>query len=229
MTTRFPNGAIFTTSVIDMTGVGITAVSNANPAVATVAAGAAVPAKGDIVLLTIGGWPDLDGRPVRVGAVTAGADGAGGTFELEGVDTTDTSNFPAALSSGSYGAVSNEVAMNQVTAVATSGGDPNYYTFQFLEDKSNRQRQKPTYVSALSLTLTMACDMDLPWYDALKARAKSGNPVILKETLPNGDILLMLAFLSFSGFPTQALNENMAVTCPFAINSDMIRYPAAAA
>lgn len=219
MTTRLANGTRFAVSQVLSAAAAMTAISNANPAVVSAAAG--LPAEGDIVLLE-SNWPDLLDVPARVGTVVAGT-----SFVALGIDTTDTEFFPAGEGGGTFRIASDYLSLNQVTDVSTSGGDQNNYTWQFLEDRSGRQRSTPTYKSAMYYTLTMAYDPDLPWHAALLALDKAREMVVLRETLPGGDVIYYAGYISYNGVPSKTINENMVVTATFYINSDPIRYEAA--
>ena len=217
MSTQFVNGSRFAVSTSLAAAVAITAISNANPAIADAAT---LPAEGDILLLT-SGWPDLSGQVVRA------ANPAAGKFTLEGVDTTNTALFPAGEGAGVYEKVSSFVSFSQVLGVSMSGGEQNFHDFRFVEDRGNRQRRKPTYKSAITFNFRLAYDPNLPWYAALEAIDKAGREVILRETLPEGDVIYYSGYLSFQKIPSKELDVNQEVVATFSINSDPIRYDAA--
>ncbi len=79
MSIYFPNGATLAISTGFAAAKVISAISNANPGVATALANGF--ANGDILLVT-SGWEDINERAVRVSNAAAGA------FTLEGIDTS---------------------------------------------------------------------------------------------------------------------------------------------
>lgn len=55
-----------------------------------------------------------------------------------------------------------------------SGGDQQFYQFQYVEDFNSTQHQKPTFKNAMTLTFTMDYDPSLPWYNDLIAADQAG-------------------------------------------------------
>ncbi|QYW02485.1 major tail protein [Stenotrophomonas phage Silvanus] len=217
MSSHFVNGTRFAVARLASLGVAISAVTNAKPPVATTAN---PPEQGDIVVVT-SNWPGLTDVPVRAGVVTAN------TFELDGYDTTNLGLYPAGEGGGVFRATETFVSLSQVRDVTTEGGDQNYFEYQYVEDQTNRQRRKPTYKSAMGYNIVLDEDSDLPWFNELKEMDRLGEPVVLRETTPKGDVILYVGTVSFNSIPTKTLNENSTVTASFSINSDPIRYKAA--
>lgn len=79
----------------------------------------------------------------------------------------------------------------------------------------------------MGYNIVMDEDSDLPWFNALKEMDRRGEPVVLRETTPKGDVIYYVGTVSFNSIPTKTLNENSTVTASFSINSDPIRYKAA--
>ena len=84
----------------------------------------------------------------------------------------------------------------------------------------------PTFKNAMGLNIVMDYDPDLPWYDALVEADRLKVPVVLRETLPNEDVLYYYGYLGFNKVPTHTVNENMTVTASFSLQSDPVRYAA---
>ena len=211
MASRFINGATFAISTAMSAAVAATALTNAAPAVVTPA-----PADGAIVVLT-SGWPTINDSVFVAGA----------TGELLGSDTTDLTEYPAGEGIGAYRVASDFVGLSQVRDVDMGGGEQQYFQYQYVEDRSGRQRQKPTFKNAMAMTIMLDYDPNLPWFDALKAADRAREPVVLRERLPGGDTIYYYGLLSFNDVPTKGLNENMQVAATFSLQSDPIRYPAA--
>ena len=89
MAVKLPDGSTLALANSYATEVTVTAVSNATTAVCTAAAHGLT--TGSFVEIT-SGWSGLNARVFKVGAVTAA------TFELVGMDTSDTVKYPAFLS-----------------------------------------------------------------------------------------------------------------------------------
>lgn len=195
-----------------------TAISNATEAVATVS-GATLSA-GDIVLLS-SGWSKLDNKVVRVKAATTTA------ITLEGIDTSDTTVFPAGTGVGSMKKVLTWVQVPQVTDVNFSGGEQNYLDVVFLED--DQGKQIPTDKSASTMTLTIADDPTKP-FNAVLNKADSAKTVQASRlVLPGNDQLLYGAYTSFSKQPTVSRNNLLARTVSLALQSEPTRYTPASA
>lgn len=216
MAASFPNGTILSVSSGFGAAVPVTAISNANPAVATTAT---PPADGAIVVIN-SGWAGLTDRVARASAVDADS------FALEGISTLDTTRFDAGGGAGSYQSVSGWVQLSQVRETARAGGEQQFFTWQYLEDRDGRQRQKPTFKNAKSLTVTLDYDPALAWYDQLVGADESGNPVALRAVLPSGVSLYYYVYPSFDGDPSMTMNENMTNVATFSMISPVIRYEA---
>lgn len=221
MSSMFPNGTQYAISAALLAAIPITALTNANPPVAS--STSAPPVDGSVIVLN-SGWSSISDAV----AVTSGADTQAKTFKLANLNTLDVGAFPAGLGIGSAQVVSGWVALDQVANVASSGGDQQYYQYQYVEDTSGRQRQKPTVKNPLTVTLTQDYDPDKPWYAALIAADRAKKPVVLRATLPSGDTMYYVAFPSFNEVPTQNVNQNMQNVATFSLLNAPVRVKAAA-
>ncbi len=212
MGSQFINGAKYKFSTILGAAVAVSAISNAYPAIMTAGT---MPAEDSMVILE-SGWTDLNDSAYLMGA--AGA--------IAGLDTTDTGTYTPGQSAGSYQLASGFVSLSQIRDIAQSGGDTNQFTYAYIDDKSPRQRSKPTDKNPLVITFTMDYDSTLPWFSALEKLDQTRQLVVMEETLPNGDTLVYTGFVSFQSSPTRTRNENMEVVATMSINSDIVRYPA---
>lgn len=218
MSSIFINGTKYSVSTGLAAAVPVTAITNAKPAVAT----AATPPVDGSILVINSGWSELDETVAR--SANADAD----SFELEGVDTTSTTRFPAGEGAGSVRVVSGWVSLDQVRDVQVTGGDQQYFQYQYVEDRSSRQRQKPTFKNAITLTFLLDYDPSKLWYQALIEADAARDPVVVRGILPNGAVLLYYAYPSFNKVPTGTVNENLQNTATFSLIADPIRYEAAA-
>ncbi len=218
MAARFINGAKYALSQAIAAAVAMTAVSNANPAVALAAT---TPNNGSIVILK-SGWPELNDTVYR----TAGeVDGV--SFQIEDFNSTDTARFPATEGVGTYEIASSFVSLSQVRDVVMDGGEQDFFEYQYVEDASSKKRRVPTSKSPDGMSIMLDYDPDLAWYAAMIELDRLKEPVVLRETLPNGDVIYYYGYISFNKVPTKTLNENMTVKATFSMLCDPIRYDAA--
>lgn len=215
----FPNGTTFSVSTAFSAAVPVSAVSNASPAVASAAA---PPADGTIGLIS-SGWAALNDRVAKSTGMVAST-----SFELENIDTTDAVKYPAGQGAGTFTPVSTWVQLSQVTNVQKSGGTQQFYKWQYAEDPSSTQKQRPTFKDAKTLTLTLDYDPALAWYDALTKADAAQALVVLKALLPSGDALYYAVYPSFDADPSMDLNKNMDNTATFSLVSPLTRYAAGA-
>lgn len=216
MSAFFPNGTIFSIATAYGSQKTLSAITNADPAVAT----SANHALSDGAIIEVrSGWPLLDERIVRID------NGDTNTFELEGIDTSNTSRFPALEGVGSARAITQWTPLSQVTGAQSAGGEQQFTQWVYLED--GVQRQRPTFKNAKSLQLTLLYDPSLAWYDALLEADQAGTPRALRAALPNGDFLYYNMYVGFDGEPSIVANENMACVASFSHASRFIRYAAA--
>lgn len=217
MSSIFINGTRYSISTGLGAAVAITAISNANPGVAS----AASPPADKSVLVVKSAWPNLNETIAR------SANAAEATFELEGVDTTSTLLYPAGGGVGSVQAVTTWVDLDQVRDVVMAGGDQQFFNYQYVEDPTSRQRQKPTFKNAMTMTVSLDYDPDKPWYAALIEADRMREPVVVRGVLPNGSTLFYYAYPSFNKVPVGQVNENLQNTAVFSLIADPIRYEAA--
>jgi hypothetical protein len=216
MAFRLPNGSTFDFAETYSEDVTITAISNANPAVASATAHGFV--AGDIVVVT-SGWVKLTGRAFKVGTVTAD------TFQLLGVNTTSTQSYPAGTSAGTAKSVDEWVNIPQITEVASSGGEQQFYQFGFLEE--DEDRQIPTTKSPSTLTLTVADDPSQPYVPVVEAADELKEERIQRLNLVNGDVILYNSIASITNTPSLTRNQIMVRTITLAQQGRVTRYKAA--
>lgn len=215
MSSYFINGAKYAFATALGAAVPITAISNADPAVATGTA----PPTNSLVLLE-SNWTDLSGVATYTGA------GSGGSFPLLGISTLDQGIFPPGEGAGSYRVASTFVSLSQIRDIQQAGGDSNNFNFGYVDDASRKQRSKPTDTNPLVLTFIMDYDPALPWYEALETASRKGEVVVFRERLPTGDVLVYSGYLAFNKSPTRVRNENMTVQAVLSVNGEVLRFPA---
>lgn len=200
MAVSLPNGSTLFIGSAYAAAITVTALSNANPAVAT-AVGHGL-STGDYLVIT-SGWSRLTDRLVRVGS-TPTAD----TFTLEGINTTDTDLYPAGAGTGSVREVTTFTQITQILSTASQGGEQQFLTYQFLEDDA--EKEIPTTKTAGGFDFTVADDPTLAGYIALSAANDDREARALRVNLANGSKLCYYGYCTLNETPTLTVNELMA-------------------
>lgn len=210
---QLPNGASIAIGTLSVSPITATGISNANPGVVTAAAHGL--SDGDMVVVN-SGWELLSGRLARVD------DSATGTLEIEGIDTTDTDKYPAGTGGGTLVEVTAWTEVTDILNPASSGGEQQFWTYQTLRQK--RQKQLPTVVTPVVLTMQAEDDVTAPWYALVKAAADGGTTVPMRITLPNGGYIYMNGYWGLVDVPTLTVNEGMLLGITFSLEADITRY-----
>lgn len=209
---KLPNNLAFAIATVFATSVTITAATNAAE---TVCSGTNTFTVGDFVEYT-GGWSKANGRVFRLKAAN------GTTFTLEGLDTTDTTLYPAGAGVGSVRKVTTWVPVVGVTAADVSGGEGKTVEVQLLD--SDTPVMLPDGFSATSVALTIADDKTLPHHNALLAISDGVKLTCLRAIMPGGDVLLYAGYCSFNPSPTLSKGNVMAVKATFSLQNKVVRY-----
>lgn len=213
MAVSLPNGSIISIGSAYGSAITVTALTNASPAVATATSHGL--SNGDIVVVT-SGWSRLNGKSVRVSGVTTN------TFELEGIDATSTSTYPAAAGTGSVREVTTFTQLSQILSSSTNGGEQQFLEYQFLE--SDSQTRIPTFKSATGLTLSIGDDPTLAGYIAASAANDDRAARALKVALANGSFIYYNGYVSLNKTPSLTVNELSAVEATFSFLNEPTRY-----
>lgn len=215
MSARLPDGSTVSLATTYASAKTISAVSNANPGVASsVAHGYS---NGDLVEL-VSGWQRLNEKIIRVAGQVTDA------FNLEGQDTSSTTRYPAGTGGGTARKISAFTQITQILEFTTTGGDQQYANFGYLEE--DFERQLPTITSAQSITIGIADDPTLAGYIALKAASDSRALTALKLTLPDGSLILYNGIFSLNETPKLVKGQVMQVTATFSLQARPTRYSA---
>lgn len=207
MSQSFPNGSVFALATTLDTAKTVTATSNASPAVcSSIAHGIS-----DAAILLLSMPSRLDQRVFRLDNPVTNA------FDLEGLDTTNTTLFPSGFGVGSVQVASSFVSLSQTVDVQSSGGEQQFYQWVYLED--GRQRQRPTFKNARSLQLTLDYDPSLSWHAALLTADQLGTVSVLRVTLPSGALIYYSVYVGFDGEPSFTINENQKTVVSFSLAS----------
>lgn len=199
MAASLPNGSTLFIGSAYGSALTVSALTNANPGVATSTAHGL--SNGDYVVVT-SGWSRLNNRLVRVAGVTAN------TFELEGINTTDTDIYPASSGVGSVREVTTFTQITQVLQPTSQGGEQQFLAYQFLEDDA--QTEIPTTKTAGGFNFSVADDPTLTGYIAMAAANDDREARALRVNLANGSKLCYYAYLTLNETPSLTVNELMA-------------------
>lgn len=212
MSVSLPNGITLAVATAYATAVTVTAASNASECVVTATNSYSA---GDYVAFS-SGWSRANNRVFRVKSPT------GTNFILEGFDTSSTTQFPAGSGIGTVTKINTWTQITQIMGCTSSGGDPQYQTYSFLE--MDYDAQIPTTTSAQSLALEIADDPTLAGYQALKTVALSRSTTALRATLPQGGYILYNGIFAFDETPSLTKGNLMAVKAGIALQGRPVRY-----
>lgn len=207
---------IATGSALDIGTLGtaknMTAITNATEAVATLEASHGI-IVGDYFVVT-SGWDKLNGRVVRAKTV------ATNDVTLEGINTSDTTLYPAGQGTGSVKEVTAWTEITQISDVSVSGGDQQFTDISTIKD--TEARQAPTTRSAVAQSLTVYDDPSLGWYATVNAAAGVETP--LRWRLPNGSKLVTAAFFALQSMPNIAKNAPLTAKLDLSYARTATRY-----
>jgi hypothetical protein len=189
----------------------MSAISNAASAVATLAGGHSV-VVGDFLEIT-SGWSLLSGRIARVSAVSTN------DVTLEGINTSNTTNYPAGTGTGSIRRITAWTTISQITSgISSSGGDQQFADVTTLQDRN--QRQIPTRRSPVTLTLPVFADEALAWVATVRAASESASPAAVRLVYPNNSRTVANGYWSMSDINTiQDDTLRSQITIAFAAQS----------
>lgn len=207
MAVSLPDGTIFSIATTYAAPKLMTALSNANPAVAT-----STGTKADDIVVVQSGWSKINDRVAKMG----------GSGELLGFDTTDTDLYPAGSGKGKLITASNFVQISQVLSSESSGGEQQFTTYSFLED--DFERQIPTRNSPTTITITLADDPTLEGYKELEKAAESRVAKVIKARFPSGSEIYYNAYISLNQTPSMTKSEVMSVTATISLVARPTRY-----
>lgn len=209
----FPEGSSQQFSQTFASAKTITAMTNANPAVATsVAHGYTT---NDEILLTTG-WEDATDSAYKITVLSAD------TYSVLGLDTTNTGFFPAGNGVGTSQKISGWASIPQILTVNTSGGDPKFTDVQLLSKRNGIKI--PTGFNAISVTLTMAHDASQVNYITMVGISRNLSKVAFKQVISGGAVTYGYGYMSVSEFPKLNNNNVNAVDAALTVLGRAISY-----
>lgn len=213
MSYYFPEGSRVYYSATFASAKNITAVTNANPAVATSTAHGY--ADNDIVLLD-SGWEDADDTLWKVDQQDAN------TFQLLGLNSTSTTFFPAGSGTGTAQLVSSWVEVPQVLNITSSGGDPKFGTIEPLARRNPISQWLGFNPS--NITLTLGHDPANATYIAMLDLSRTGTKVGLKIVGGSGGVTYAYGQMGVSEVPRLQRGQANSVDVALTVAGRMISY-----
>ena len=214
MAISLPNGALVAIASGYGTAMDMTAVTNASPGVATLEASHGI-IEGDIMEVT-SGWSRLTDKIVRAGTVTTN------DVQLEGIDTTLTSIYPAGGGTGTIREITGWTQLSQILTSTSSGGEQQFLNYQLLE--ADAEKRIPTFKSAAGLSFSVADDPTLAGYILASAANDDRLQRAVKITLPSGAVIFYNAYISLNKTPSLTVNNIMAVEVTLSLLNEPVRY-----
>src|SRR5574341_57430 len=214
MAVRLPNGSLIHIASGYGAVKAMSAISNANPAVATLEASHGV-AQGEFIEVT-SGWSRLTDKIVRAGTVTVN------DVQLEGIDSSLTSIYPAGGGAGSVREITGWTQLTQVLNTSSQGGEQQFLEYQFLE--SDQQKRIPTTKSAGGMTISIGDDPTLAGYILASAANDDRLQRAVRITLPSGALILFNAYITLNKIATLTVNELMACEVTLSFLAQPQRY-----
>ncbi len=214
MSISLPNGAIIAIASGYGAAVAMSALSNANPGVATLAASHGI-ATGEYFEVT-SGWSRLTDKVVRAGTVSVN------DVPLAGIDTTLTSIYPAGAGIGSVREIAGWTQLQQILDSGSNGGEQQFLEYQLLE--ADAQKRIPTVKSAAGLTFKVADDPTLAGYILASAANDDRLQRAVRITLPSGAVLLYNAYITLNKTPSLTVNQIMACDVTLSLLAEPVRY-----
>lgn len=216
MSISLPNGALVAIASGYGAAKSISALSNANPGVATLEASHGIIVN-DIMEVT-SGWSRLTNKIVRASVV------ATNDVSLEGINTSSTSTYPAGSGIGSVREITGWTQLSQILSSSSSGGEQQFLEYQLLEgDASHRI---PTFKNAAGLSFSVADDPTLAGYILASAANDDRLPRAVRITLPSGSVIYYNAYISLNKTPSLSVNAIMAVEVTLSLLAEPVRYAA---
>lgn len=159
----------------------------------------------------------LDQRVARVKSVTGTT-----SFVLEGVDTSDTSKYPATTGVGTFRKINTWSTLSQVKGISASGGAQQFADITSISDTVIRQI--PTVKDAVNMTVDVFDDPALTWYADVIAADTARSPYALLMTFPNGSKLVANAYWSVMKVPTMETNQALMTQISLSYAAEPVRY-----
>lgn len=209
----FPEGSSQQFSQTFASAKTVTAISNANPAVATsVAHGYTT---GDEILFT-SGWEDATDTVYKITVLSAD------TYSVLGLDTSNTSFFPSGSGTGTTQKISGWTSIPQVLTISASGGDARFTDVNPLAKRNGIKI--PTGFNATAVTLTLAHDAAQAGYITMLGISRNLSKVAIKQVISGGAVTYGYGYMSVSEMPKLNVNQVNTVDAALTILGRSMSY-----
>lgn len=182
----------------------ISAITNANPAVATSTAHGY--ATNDEILLT-SGWEDATDTVYKVEVIDANS------FKILGLDSSNTGFYAAGGGTGTAQKITGWLSIPQVLTISASGGDARFTDVNPLSKRNGIKI--PTGFNATSVTLSLAHDAAQANYITMLGISRSLSKVAFKQVISGGAVTYGYGYMNVSEMPK--LNNNQVNTVDAAL------------
>ena len=209
----FPEGSSQQFSSTFASAKTVSAVTNANPAVATSTAHSY--ATNDEILFT-SGWEDATDTVYKIEVVDANS------FKILGLDTINTSFYPSGSGTGTAQKISGWTAIPQVLTISSSGGDARFTEVNLLAKRNGVKI--PTGFNATSVTLTLAHDANNANYQTMIGISRTLSKVAFKQVISGGAVTYGYGYMSASEMPKLNNNQVNTVDAALAVLGRSISY-----
>ena len=214
MAYAFPEGSKFYFSTTFAATKTLSAMTNADPTVATSTAHGY---SDDDELLLSSGWEDATDTVFRADQLTAD------TFSLKGLNTTDTTFYASGGgASSTTQKISGWTEIPQVLTIATSGGDPRFTTINPLSRRNGINI--PTGFNPTSVTLTLGHDPSNANFQTMLGISRALTKVAFKMALGGGSVVYGYGYMATSEAPSLNVNQANSVTAALSLLGRSISY-----
>jgi hypothetical protein len=141
---------------------------------------------------------------------------------FEGINTTNTSNYPAGTGTGTIRRITAWTSITQVQSFDTSGGDLNFADITTIVDKT--QKQVPTTRSPQTLSMTVFDDTTLAGQVAVQAASDANAATGFRIVFPNASRMVINGYYSIGASPNVAVNAPLTNTISFSAVAQATRY-----
>lgn len=209
----FPEGSSLQFTQTFASAKTISAITNANPAVATSTAHGYT--SGDEILLT-SGWEDATDSIWKITVIDANS------FSILGLDTTNTNFFAAGSGVGTAQKASAWAAIPQVLSVSASGGDARFTDVNLLSRRNGIK--VPTGFNATSVTLSLAHDPAQANFITMLGISRNLSKVGIKQVISGGAVTYGYGYMSVSENPKLNVNQANTVDAALTILGRTVSY-----
>lgn len=193
----------------------VSAVTNANPAVATSTSHGYVDL--DPVLFN-SGWEDAADTIWEVDQQSAD------TFQLKGLDSSSTTYYPAGTGTGTTQLVSAWTEVPQILDISSTGGGPKYGTVSPLSRRNDIKT--PIGFEAMSIDIGLGYDATNATWQAMLALTRAFTKVAIKIVVPGGGRLYGYGNLIASEMVEMSKGNALKVKAAISLDGRMIGYGA---